>query len=294
MTLFVQTSIAQISLSSGPYSQNFNTLANSSSGNTNWADNAILAGWYAAQKSGGAVTNYRVSTGSSTTGALYSFGANGDADRALGSQAGGAPSDFAFGIRFTNNTADILTNFTLSYIGEQWRRANTTTQTIAFSYCVATGAITNADVTGTLYTWVPFSALDFQNPNSGSSTSLDGNDATNRLVFASVLLSNIAVLPGQELFLRWLDSDDTGFDHGLAIDDLAVTFSSLNGNNGPAPIPLNIELLGSATVLTWTNPAFILQAAGMAEGIYTNVPGAMSPYTNGVSEPQRFFRLKAN
>jgi hypothetical protein len=33
------------------------------------------------------------------------------------------------------------------------------------------------------------------------------------------------VNPGQEIFLRWLDIDDSGNDHGLAVDDFSVRFS---------------------------------------------------------------------
>ena len=106
---FVQTSSAQINLIAGTYHQNFNTLASSASGDTNWLDNSTLPGWYASQGSGGAVTNYRVSTGSSTASALYSFGSSANGDRALGSQAGGTPADFAYGVRLTNDTANAMT-----------------------------------------------------------------------------------------------------------------------------------------------------------------------------------------
>lgn len=59
----------------------------------------------------------------------------------------------------------------------------------------------------------------------------------------------------------------------------------------PAPEPLNISATGGNVTLTWSNPAFTLQAAPNATGTYTNVPGAASPYTVTASGAARFFRL---
>lgn len=59
----------------------------------------------------------------------------------------------------------------------------------------------------------------------------------------------------------------------------------------PAPEPLNISATGGNVTLTWSNPAFTLQAAPNATGTYTNVPGATSPYSVTASGAARFFRL---
>jgi hypothetical protein len=45
-------------------------------------------------------------------------------------------------------------------------------------------------------------------------------------------------------------------------------------------------------ILSWSNPAFALQAALAVTGTYTNVPGATNPYTNAVTGLRQFFRLK--
>jgi uncharacterized repeat protein (TIGR03803 family) len=57
------------------------------------------------------------------------------------------------------------------------------------------------------------------------------------------------------------------------------------------PITLFYQNIGSATVLSWNDPSFILQAAPAVTGTYTNIPGATSPYTNTITGPQQFFRL---
>ena len=59
-------------------------------------------------------------------------------------------------------------------------------------------------------------------------------------------------------------------------------------------IPLNIGRVGSQAVLSWSDPAFILQSAPFAAGTFTNVPGAASPYTNSLGAGAKFFRLKTN
>ena len=57
---------------------------------------------------------------------------------------------------------------------------------------------------------------------------------------------------------------------------------------------LTAQALDDVIVLGWNNPSFTLQAAPEAEGNYTNIAGAISPYTNVISGPQRFFRLIRN
>ena len=60
-----------------------------------------------------------------------------------------------------------------------------------------------------------------------------------------------------------------------------------------SPIPLNIRLTNGALNLSWSNPTFSLQAAPAVTGTYTNIPGALSPYTNSITGSRRF-RLKSN
>lgn len=219
---------AQVPMSSGAYSQDFDTLADS--GTVNWTNNFTLPGWYAAKGSSDAPT-YIASTGSSFSGSIYSFGADGvnsASDRALGSIASSGNA-YAYGVRLVNNTTYAATNITISYTGEQWRNANgssAVTNTLSFSYQIANTPLTDADAADT-QTWTPVSALDFNSPIvGGSGTALDGNDAANRQVFTNIVLTGVVVEPGEEMFLRWRDPDDTGSDAGMAIDDLTVSFET--------------------------------------------------------------------
>jgi hypothetical protein len=118
--LFLETASAQVLFSAGPYNQNFDSLANSGTANT-WTDNSTLPGWYASKTVAGAVTTYRADNGAGNAGAIYSFGATGSSERALGSIASGTPGNFAYGVRFLNDTVQAVTNLSISYVGEQWR-----------------------------------------------------------------------------------------------------------------------------------------------------------------------------
>jgi len=65
--------------------------------------------------------------------------------------------------------------------------------------------------------------------------------------------------------------------------------------NAPGLAPtLNIALQGGQVTLSWSNAAFCLQAATNVAGVYANVPGATSPYTNAITGTQQFFRLQEN
>jgi len=245
--IFLITSAdAQVLISSGSYAQDFNTLASTGAA---WTNNLTLPGWYAF-KSGAAITATLAGAGGSTSGGIYSFGvsgANALTDRALGSLASASASPAAFGLRFTNDTVLTVTNILISMTGEQWRNGGSgVASTLAFACGVSRIPITNVD---TAAAWTNYAALNFTTPTvGGSSGALDGNQATNRQVFAGVTLTGVTVSPGEELFLRWLDVDDTGSDSALAIDDLTVSFQS-----DPTPPNTNIVFLNTnASILLMT------------------------------------------
>lgn len=225
------TASAQVSITTlgSPYTQNFNTLANSGTSNP-WSDNSTLEGWYATRQNGGTFTTYRADNGLSNTGALYSFGTSGDNERALGSIASGTPSTIYYGVRLRNDTGSVIASFDISYTGEQWRNGGNIAQhQLDFSY--QTGATLTSLTSGT---WNDVDALDFTGPITGSTaSSLDGNASTNRLARTATI--TLTLNPNQEVMLRWVDVDNSGADHGLAIDDLSITANGSGGN--PAIIP---------------------------------------------------------
>lgn len=76
---------AQVALGAldSAYTQNFNALP--ASGSSSWSNNTTLAGWYHARTGTG--SNVVADSGATNAGNLYSYGASGANERALGSDA---------------------------------------------------------------------------------------------------------------------------------------------------------------------------------------------------------------
>lgn len=204
----------------GSYSQNFDTLPPSGTANP-WADDSTLAGWYASKNA------INAGTGSSDNAALYSFGPAAGSERALGSLASGGTGIIYYGVLFHNTAGSPVVIDTIAYTGEQWRKSGVeTVQTLELSYRQDSVPITSTS-TGT---WTAVPSGNFNSPvYTANAGALDGNAAPNRTNISINPL--IGVAPGSYLMIRWKDSDDTGLDHGLAIDDLSVSWT-LN-----APLP---------------------------------------------------------
>lgn len=204
---------AQVSITATntAFTQNFDTLANTGTTNT-WTDNSTIQGAYSSR------TVYRASTGTDTTGALYSNGATASTERALGSIASGGTGSVIYGIRYVNNTNAPITSLTVSYTGEQWRNGgNASAQSLTFDY---RQAATVTDLTTGTYT--PVTELNFTSlQNTATAAALDGNNAANRTQLSQTI--NVTIPAGEEIMIRWTDINDTGNDHGLGIDDLSVT-----------------------------------------------------------------------
>lgn len=200
--------MAAISLAT-PYSQNFDTLANAGS-NLVWTNDTTIDGWYAS------LTSYLFSAGTSTTGALYSFGSANSPDRALGSIGSNSTNNIFYGVRFINDTNATISALDIGYVGEQWRNGgNTVPHKLDFQYQIAATSLTAGS-------WINFDALDFTGPiATATAGALDGNAAANRQSLSGSL-TGLNLAPGEEIWFRWLDPNDSGNDHGLAIDDFSI------------------------------------------------------------------------
>lgn len=220
------------------YTQNFNALP--ASGSSTWTNNTTLAGWYHARTGSG--SSVVADTGGNNAGNLYSYGAAGANERALGSVGSGntAIGDIHYGVRLRNTSGSTITSLDVAYTVEQWRNSGAAAQTASFSYLIApavTGSLAEFQGSGTAVT-----SLDMTSPVSGgTAAALNGNLAANR-VARSFTLSGISLPNGSEIMLRWADPDHGGADHGLAIDDFSVT----PHGSGPQPLSLSIADAGRA------------------------------------------------
>lgn len=241
---------AQVSYttSGSTYSQDFNTLIQSGTAQP-WANNSTLTGWwlYRQPAPGTDITTYNAGTGSSNAGNFYSFGASStDADRSLGGVASGGgyfgspgTGTVAGWIAFslTNNTGESLTSLTVNYNGEQWRDGGATTpnaQTMALEYGFGASFTTVA-------TWTPAGAsFNFTSPvfaNTGAGAAVDGNTAG--LVAGLGGTINTTWNNGDTLWIRFIENNDVGNDHGLSLDNF-----SFSGISAAVPEPTTYALVG--------------------------------------------------
>lgn len=227
---------AQIVFTGAQLTENFDTLSNS--GPTNpWVSNTTLVGWYATQTIG-SLTNYRADPGTSSTGALYSYGTGGTTERALGSVSSGTPGTFLYGARINNNAGNLIQAVIVSYNGEQWRNGgNTNAQSLTFEYSLDATSLTTG-------TWSADTNLNFTSPVTGATAAAVDGNTTGRVMVNNTLLSTTLSgnwNVGTDLWIRWTDINDTGNDHGLAIDDFVF-------DAHPVPEPASMIALGVGLV----------------------------------------------
>lgn len=217
------------------YSQNFDTLVTTGSGT--WADNTTLVGWYARTTSTAAFTTYAANTGSvGTTFGLYSYGSTSASDRSLGfvstnTGTGSAGSGQNFlGLRLTNSSGADAISFSLAYDGEQWRKENNASaQTLVVQY-----SLNATSVNDTGATWNSVSALTFTSPIVGATTAtvLDGNVTANRASLSTTVTATW--LNNSDLWIRWIDLNDSGNDHILAVDNVSFTATAASAIPEPS------------------------------------------------------------
>lgn len=254
----VDQAFALISYNGGAYSQNFDSLTQSTT-SVAWANDSTLLGWslYRQPAPGTAITAYVGGDGSSNGGSFYSFGVAGTnpiGDRALGGLGSGgayfgSPGPlsgavagwFAVGITNTDST---FNSFTVSFDGEQWRDgafspSGSTPQTMVLEYGFG------SDFT-TVPTWIaPGGTFDFTSPTVGATvaTALDGNLSTNRVANLGGTISALNWTNGQTLWIRWIERNDVGNDHALAVDNFSFHAAAV-----PEPSSCLLAALGSIGV----------------------------------------------
>jgi hypothetical protein len=211
--VFAQTyGTGTVALGGTGYTQNFDTLASTAASGT------LPVGWRVSETGMNADTTYSVGTGSGNTGDVYSFGATNSTERALGTLRSNnlIPS---FGAVFSNATGSTITGLNIGYVGEQWRNGANTSDSLVFQYSLTSTNIADADNSTA---WISLAALEFTSPISATLGALDGNLAANRTAL-STLLSGLTIANGSSFAFRWLDTDATGAEDGLAVDNFSVS-----------------------------------------------------------------------
>ncbi len=216
------------SYSSGTYAQNFDELlpAPIPGDNSSLPSAMVLPpGWIVvetADTSNNSDSSIRVDNGTSGTGDTVLYGATAGNERALGSLSS-ASLKSQYGVALVNTSNHTYDSFTLAYTGEQWRdggNASAVPNKLTFEYSTTAASLTDAGFTAD-------TSLDFTAPisNTTADAVLDGNLGANQASLSHTI-SGISWGPGQTLYLRWTDANETGNDDGLALDNLSFSAAS--------------------------------------------------------------------
>lgn len=147
-----------------------------------------------------------------------------ETDRAMGSRTDDATPNLAWGIVFENNSGQTISEISLSFTGEQWRRAETSSDSLSFSFTSSASEITDllpaAGATPAGWTSVP--GLTFDAPLAPGTPPYFDPPAEERPLSDTF---SVSVPNGHFVALRWHDGDVAGSDAGLGIDDLTVSFA---------------------------------------------------------------------
>ena len=265
--VFVFKSFGQVSIPTiaTTYSQNFNTLSDATT-----ATNFTLTNWYSNK------TTYKGSDGSSNSGGLYSFG-TAAADRALGSLGSSSAAPIIYGSGFVNNTGSTITSITITYTGEMWRLGSALLDDrLFFSYNTLSTTWDDAN------NWNFASALDFQTPDASGTvdTKADGNVAPNKKTVSATV--NISLPAASTLWIRWVDSNTTGSDCALAVDDFTISFSaSSTPCTEPASNPSPITFSGVTS--TNISGSFVANGATGYVVMYSTSAASIPTPVNGTT-----------
>ena len=185
---------------------------------------ASLDGWYAGKRSGSGTAALPLNAGSGegNSGGIYSLGPTNNSDRSLGTMSSGTTTP-AFGALIKNDSASTLTGLRLSFTAEFWRSSTSNTNQLVFGYGKVDGVTVTTDNFLTTTNVNGATNLNIVGPAPVAvNGALDGNAATNQVAFTNQAIP-VNLAPGEVVYIRWQDSDETGSDSALAIDNFSIT-----------------------------------------------------------------------
>ena len=244
LTSFVAPlAMAQVALDSKTYTQTFDTLARSATGDRD----SLPLGWDFVEAGTGKNFFYAADNGSSAASDTYSYGRLNNTDRAFGTLGPSSSSSTAFnsiiGVRFVNQTGSAIGSLSVGYTGEQWRLgAAGRADRLEFEYSTNANALDSSTAV-----WTPVAGLHFSSPITAGDpeSNLNGDAAANRRALSAVV-DGLNIAPGAGFFFRWRDINVSGLDDGLAVDDFSVRAESVAA---PEPSTAVLFLAASTTLL---------------------------------------------
>ena len=183
-----------------------------------------LPGWTAINVSNGATLSMAVTNGAASTGNAYNVGAIGDEERAFGTLADATITP-ALGAVFQNNTGSTVSKISIQTRMEQWKESGNagTNETVAFYYSLDATSLSTG-------TWTPVSALNLNEKLTLATTNsaVNGNLAANYTNMANII-SGLNWANGANLWIKWVDTNDSGTNGMYAIDNFIISVNQVLG-----------------------------------------------------------------
>lgn len=225
---FGQTPISLIGVNV-PYSEDFSGMGASQT--------TFLPGWTAINVNNGATLSMGVTNGAANTGNVYNVGTTGEEERAFGTLADGTVTP-ALGAVFQNNTGSIVSKISIQTKMEQWRESGNAgiNETVAFYY--STNATSLNDVAAI---WTPVTALNLNEKLTlaTSNNAVNGNLAVNYTNISNII-SGLNWADGTNLWVKWVDTNDSGANGMYAIDNFIISVNQVLGVKQNAIAGLNM------------------------------------------------------
>jgi hypothetical protein len=270
------------STASSNYTQNFNTLPSTGLStaatngfgigpyflNNNPVNASTVLGWQYANQID---SDVRILTdnGSSLSGAVFSYGATSNTERAMGVLASSSMLG-AFGVTLENTTGVNLYTATVSFDGEQWRNGGSgASNQLKMQYNLGAANILSG-------TWTDVPAAYFNSPVvSTTAGAVDGN--ANAVPITATFILNGSWAPGQTLNIRWVDTNEAGNDDGIGIDNFSFSAA-------PASAPtLQDSTLTFTSVFTTSMTANWINGNGIGRIVVINTTNSFTDPVNGTA-----------
>lgn len=230
----VSSTNAAVSLTGTTYFENFEGLAAGGSFTSNDVAYTLPGntGWDGARIAGATATSLNISNGTlsaQNTGlnsGLYAF-TNSllERENALGAFA----SDFntmCFGVALVNNSGQAIVGPTIKFDREQWRSSQSAVDVLNFAYGIGGTLTTTNYLSSTSMIAVPaLNAVGDAAVGPGKTAGPTNGNNAQTMVVREAQLSGVTVPIGATIFLRWQDTNISGTDGALAIDNFSFKFT---------------------------------------------------------------------
>ncbi|MBP6758288.1 MAG: T9SS type A sorting domain-containing protein [Flavobacterium sp.] len=223
---FGQTPISLIGVNV-PYSEDFDGMGST--------ETTFIPGWTAIDVNTGTTLSMGITNGSTSAGNVYNVGLVGSEERAFGTLADGTTVP-ALGAVFVNNTENTVSKISIQTRMEQWRQSgnSSVTETVAFYYSLDATSLTTG-------TWIPVTALNLNEKLTGvnTNTAVNGNLAANYTNMSNII-SGLNWANGTNLWVKWVDANESGANGMYAIDNFIISVNQVLGVKQNAIAGLNM------------------------------------------------------